>query len=98
MKKTTKKPIMDKNTTEKTTIELKRPLTVDGAEIKQVQLRRAKVRDLRAVQKASDGSPADSEFRLFANLCELTLSALDEMDASDYRALQEAYEGFLSRR
>ena len=68
-----------------------------GAEIKQLHMRRPKVSDLRASAKVSGGD-AEKEIRLFANLCEVTPSALDEMDVFDYQALQEVYQGFLSRR
>ena len=78
-----------------TTIKLKFPLTVNGAPVTQVNLRRPKVRDMRAAQKAG-GSNADVEIRLLTNLCELAPSDFDDMDVVDYLKIQKAYEGFLS--
>ena len=78
------------------TIKLRYPLKVDGATLEELVMRRPLVRDLRAAQRAGDGS-SGTEVALFANLCEVAPDALDAMDLGDYRELQEAYEGFLSR-
>ena len=78
-----------------TTIKLKHPLTVEGAGVTELNLRRPKVRDVRAADKAG-GSDAEREVRLFANLCEVTPSTIEEMDMADYLKLQKAYQDFLS--
>ncbi len=80
------------------TIKLKFPVTADGTEIKQLQMRRAKVRDMRAAEKASGGSASSMEIHLFANLCEVAPAVMDEIDMADYTKIQETYEGFLSRK
>ena len=82
-----------------TTVPLRFPIEVDGAEVEQVTMRRPLVGDLRAAQHAagSGGSAADVEVALFSNLCEVAPAAWDKMDLGDYYAVQEAYEGFLSR-
>ncbi len=82
-------------TTAKTTIELKHPVTVDGAGIKQLTLRRPKVRDMIASDKAG-GSDAEKEIRTFAHLCEVSPETIEELDLADYLKLQKAYQGFLS--
>ena len=79
-----------------TTITLDHPITVDGAEVTSLSLRRAKVRDVRIAEKAGGGD-AEREIRLFANLCEVTPEAIEELDMADYLALQKAYQGFLSQ-
>lgn len=78
-----------------TTIKLKHPITVDGVEIKQLALRRPKVRDMIAADKGGGGD-AEKELRVFSNLCEVTPSVLEELDLADYLALQGAYQDFLS--
>jgi len=78
-----------------TTITLAFPITVDGAKVKSLTLRRPKVRDMLAADHAT-GSDAEKEVALFANLAELTREAILDLDGKDYRALQEAYSGFLS--
>lgn len=78
-------------------IKLRFPVTVDGAKVEELAMRRPLVRDLRAAQRSGDGTPAGIEVALFANLCEVAPDAFDAMDLGDYHALQEAYEGFLSR-
>ncbi len=78
-----------------TTIELKHPVTVAGREIASLALRRPKVKDQLAAEKASGGN-AEKEIRLFANLCEVEPAVIEELDLADYRQVQEAYSGFLS--
>ncbi len=79
------------------TIQLQHPVTIEGTEIKHLNLRRPKVRDLRNAEKAGKGAGnAETEIRLFANLCEVTPETIEELDLADYGRLQKAYEGFLS--
>ena len=78
-----------------TTITLQYPVTVDGTVYTTLTMRRAKVRDSRDAQRGG-GSNADAEIRLFANLCEVTPAAIEEIDMADYARMQKVYEGFLS--
>ena len=78
-----------------TTIKLKHPITIDGAEVSELNLRRPKVRDVRAADKAGS-SDGEREIRLFANLCEVTPAAIEELDMADYLQVQRAYQDFLS--
>jgi hypothetical protein len=78
-----------------TTIELKHPVTVNGEEVAALRLRRPRVKDQLAAEKATGGN-AEKEVRLFANLCEVAPAVIEELDLADYRAVQEAYSGFLS--
>ncbi len=78
-----------------TTIDLAHAVSVDGVEVRQLSLRRPKVRDMLTADKAG-GTDAEKEIRTFANLCEVGPQVIEELDLADYRALQKAYECFLS--
>jgi len=73
-------------------IELKYPL---GNGFDKLRLRRPKVRDMLAADKAK-GSDAEKEITMFANLCELAPIEIESLDMADYQALQKAYQDFLS--
>ena len=75
--------------------ELVYPITVDGKEIKEVELRRPKVRDLKAAAKIGKDA-MEQETLLIANLAGLPVDAVEEMDLADYTALQEKLKSFLS--
>jgi hypothetical protein len=62
---------------------------------KGLTLRRPKVRDMLASEKAK-GSDGEKEVVLFANLCEVTPEEIGALDMIDYKQLQEAYQNFLS--
>ena len=79
---------------EPVTLQLRYPVSADGAELATLTLRRPKVRDLLAAETAG-GSPAEKEIRLFAHLCETPPAVIEAMDLADYQRLQEAYQGFL---
>ena len=76
-------------------ITLKYPVTVNGQQMEQLTMRRPKVKDTLAANKAK-GSDADREITLFANLCEQTPHTIEELDMADYQQLQERYTSFLS--
>ena len=63
--------------------------------LKELNLRRPKVRDMIAAEKAKGGD-ADREINLFANLAECTPEDIASLDMADYKQLQEAYQSFLS--
>ncbi len=77
-----------------TTIDLKHPIAVDGLEVRQLTLRRPKVRDMLAADKAG-GTDAEKEIRAFANLCEIGPKTVEELDLADYRQAPKAYADFL---
>lgn len=77
------------------TIVLSYPVNVDGKEIRELKLRRPKVRDTLAAEKIG-GSNAEKEIHLFANLTEQTRATIETLDMVDYGKLQDAYTGFLS--
>ena len=78
-----------------TPIPLKYPVTVDGQRIEALSMRRARVRDHLAAEKAAKGDAA-REVHLFALLCEVPPATIEELDMVDYGQLQEIYKGFLS--
>lgn len=87
---------MEKTAAKKVKLEF--PVEVDGEKITELTMRRPKVRDQRAASKqcGSSGLDVDLEPQLFANLCEVDIKVLDELDMLDYGKLQDAYRGFLS--
>ena len=77
------------------TIKLTYPVSVDGAEVNSLTLRRPVVMDMIAADKAA-GSEAEKEVQMFANLCEVPPGVIKALDLADYTRLQEGYRGFLS--
>lgn len=75
-------------------IALKYPITLDGREVKEVSIRRPKVKDHLAVESLSERR-SEQEIILMANLCGLPIEAIREFDMADYKALQGALADFL---
>lgn len=73
-------------------IKLAYPVTVDGIEYNELNMRRCKVKDRRIAAKQK--TPEDQEITLIANLCEVPPSVIDELDAVDYAKAQEVLSGF----
>lgn len=76
-----------------TTIKLKHPITADGIELKEITLRRPKVRDLERMDKVS-GEMAKA-VTLIADLAEISPDQVREIDAEDFAAAAEALGDFL---
>ncbi len=74
-------------------IQLKYPVTVDGVEYKEIEMRRSKVKDRLAVSSMKT-SDENKEIHLFANLCNVAPAVLEELDETDYTKLQKVYIGF----
>ena len=77
-------------------VELKDTIVVDGKEIKEVEIRVPKVKDLKAVAHIQD--EVEREAMLISNLAGLNVTAdeMDEWDASTYMQLVGALRAFLS--
>ena len=75
-------------------IDLEYPLTIDGREVRQLNMRRPNVGDLRIAQEAAGANVMLYELTLIQNLLELTSDQLQAMDAADYYAAQEVLRGF----
>lgn len=78
-----------------TEIKLTYPLTVNGQEVTALFMRRPKVKDTRAADKAASDD-AGKELQLFAYLTGCNPEDLEELDMADYSKLQETYSAFLS--
>lgn len=77
------------------TIELEYPVISDGLQMNMLHMRRPIVSDMLCSDKRQ-GSDAQKEIALFANLCEVAPSVIESVDMKDYSKLQAAYQGFLS--
>lgn len=76
------------------TIQLKFPITIDGTEYKELTMRRSKIKDRLAVSKIKDKGDEEKEITLFANLCDVTPSVMQELDEIDYAEIQKVYMSF----
>lgn len=77
-------------------IKLSHPVMSDGTELRVLNLRRPKVRDVILAAKLG-GSDEEKEVRMFANLCEVAPETIEEMDIADYKELQESYKAFFEK-
>lgn len=82
---------------DKTDIALDYPITIDGAKVAILAMRRPKVADILAAQKLK-GDEAEREVRIMANLCDVTPADIQNLDLADYTKLQETFAGFRGRR
>jgi hypothetical protein len=72
--------------TDTITVKLSQPFSVAGKMLTEVTLRRPKVKDLRAMDRAKgdDNSEVMQGIVMAAVLCGLPVEAIDEMDAVDF--------------
>jgi hypothetical protein len=77
-----------------TIITLAHPITTPAGQVTSITMRRAKVRDLRRMADYGKDEAAQ-EIGLMAHLSGMTAEDFDELDAVDYRKLQETFRGFL---
>ena len=61
-------------------IELKYQIESGGQTYKELSMRRSKVKDRLVVAKMKSASDEEKEIRLFANLCEVQPSIIEELD------------------
>ena len=80
-------------------VKLIRPFKVEERMITEVAIRRPKVRDLRAMEKAREPgfTELDQGIAMAAALCDLPVEAMDEMDAADFASISEVLGGFLPK-
>jgi hypothetical protein len=78
-------------------VRLTQPIVLDGKTITEVQVRRPKVKDLRAMERENNGTATqiDQGVAMAALLTELPVEIVDEMDAVDFAAVSEVIAGFL---
>ena len=79
------------------TVRLTQPIAWDGKTVTEVQVRRPKVKDLRAMERDNSAAVTqiDQGVAMAALLTELPVEILDEMDAVDFAAVSEVIAGFL---
>lgn len=78
------------------TIELKYPVEATGETLRNLTMRRSKIKDRLLVAKMKTASDEEKEIRLFANLCEVEPKVIEELDEADYSNLQKVYLGFFN--
>lgn len=77
-------------------IKLKSPIKIDGVEVNELTLRTPKVRDL-LVNSKKELSESEREVRLLANLAEVSVESIQELDLRDYLKIQNWLKDFLSQ-
>lgn len=80
-------------------VKLRRPVTIGEQTISEVTVRRPKVKDLRAMERAREpgGTEMDQGVAMAAALCDLAVEVVDEMDAADFASVSEVITGFLPK-
>ncbi|MGE3258663.1 MAG: phage tail assembly protein [Geobacter sp.] len=76
-------------------IVLKYPFMAAGKKVEKLTLRRPTVKDLRTVGRFGD-TDEDKEVGLIANLAGLIPEDMDQMDAADYKVLQDSFRAMLA--
>ena len=77
-----------------TKITLTYPIKDGSTEIKEISLRRPKVRDLMVMDEV-DGS-LEKSVRMIAQLSDLPVSVIEDLDAADFSKAAEVVEAFLA--
>lgn len=78
-------------------ITLDHPVTVDSHNYTSLPMRRPKVRDLKVARKA-EGDALDQDSVLYANLCGVDVTVIDELDPTDFEKLDKKYEEMVPER
>jgi hypothetical protein len=73
---------------------LAHPISYNGILLKEISLRRPKVRDRLVVDRMT-ASDAEKEILLIANLAEISREAIEEIDLADYSKIQKVLQSFL---
>lgn len=71
-----------------------RPLKIDGAEVKSINMREPTVQDQLTASQGTTGA-ADAEITLIANLCEQAPDTIKAITSRQYRRLQAALQVFM---
>ncbi|EFO31327.1 putative phage related protein [Roseibium sp. TrichSKD4] len=84
------------------TINLQHPITISGAEVSEIEIRRPKWRDIKGMQENTKGETSQVE-QLVMALCStpigggLTPDDIAELDVSDVTAISDKIEGFIKK-
>ncbi|MDA0782434.1 MAG: phage tail assembly protein [Proteobacteria bacterium] len=76
------------------TIKLTVPITINNNTHETLIVRRPKVRDRLAVERIKK-TDAEKEIVMIANLAEVTVDVIEELDLADYAKIQEVLQNFL---
>ena len=71
------------------------PVTIAETTYGALNIRRPKVRDRLAVERIKK-TDAEKEIAMIANLAEVTVEVIEELDLADYNKVQEVLQGFLA--
>ncbi|WP_235199552.1 phage tail assembly protein [Photobacterium galatheae] len=69
------------------------PVKIGATEITGLQMRRPRVKDQMIADKQNKHD-SDKEIHLFALLCEVDPSVIQELDMDDYEAVKQVFLGF----
>ncbi len=75
-------------------IKLSNSIKIDGVEVNEISLRQPKVRDL-LISSKKNVSEAEREVNLIANLAEIPIDAVEDLDLRDYLKIQNWLKDFL---
>jgi hypothetical protein len=75
-------------------VELSRPMSIDGAQVKALRMREPTVADQLASEEMK-GSDSAKEIAMLANLCEVSPDDIKRLTLKDYKKLQAAFLGFI---
>jgi len=77
-------------------IKLESPIKIDGVEVNEISLRPPKVRDL-LISSKKNVSEAEREVNLIANLSEIPVDVVEDLDLRDYLKIQNWLKDFLAQ-
>lgn len=75
------------------TIKLQAPITIDNVTYDELNIRRPKVRDRLAVERMKK-TDAEKEIAMIANLAEVDIRVIEELDLADYGKIQQGFADF----
>ena len=75
------------------TIKLLDPITIDNVTYDELNIRRPKVRDRLAVERMKK-TDAEKEIAMIANLAEVDVRVIEELDLADYGKIQQSFSDF----
>ena len=82
--------------TDTSRLKLSHPVKVGDKPVAEVTIRRPKVRDLRALERAREPgmNQMEQSIAMAAALCDLPVETMDDMDATDFAAISEVITSF----
>lgn len=78
-------------------MKLKYPVEVDGQTVTEINLRRAKAKDLRALEAAKDGEGIEETFLMLSILSGQPVAVIEDLDLEDFTPLAEKIADFFPK-